>query len=180
MSTIADVASVIVKGEVIEVWTELDDNNHVWTRARVRVDETWKGADVGEEVVIDSIGGTHGARSVRVEGQAVFSEGEPILAFLHHTDDDRLVPLGKFHGKFTLRRAPGDRDVHLRRWHSVNSVPFDHRFVPHLPKERRMYLADIEAQVRGHLDKPWDGHEIPGVDPSLLERVNTPDVRATR
>jgi len=180
MENMADVATVIVEGEVVEVWTELDENDRIWTRARVRVTDTWKGAQVGEEIVVDSIGGTHGSRVLHVAGQAVFSEGEPLLAFLHQTEDDRLVPLGKFHGKYTLRRAPGDQRVHLRRWHPVNSQPFDHRFIPHLPAERRMYLDDVEQQIRDHLAQPWDGHEIPGVDPELLKRVNTPAARSVR
>jgi len=180
IENMADVAAVIVEGEVVEVWTELDDNGNIWTRARVQVTDVWKGADVGAEVIIDSIGGTFGARTTHVEGQAVFSVGEPLLAFLHQAADGRLVPLGKFHGKFTLRRAPGDKGLHLRRWHPVNNQPFDHRFIPHLPVERRLYLDDIEAQIRDQLAQPWDGHEIPGVSPELLQRVNTPAARTVR
>jgi hypothetical protein len=177
---LADVATLIVEGEVLEVYTEIADDNNVWTRARVRVDDVWKGADVPSEIVVSSIGGTYGTRTMVVDGAAVFSEGEPLVAFLHRDHEGRLVPIGKFHGKFTIRRATGDTEPHVRRWHAQRGERFDHRFLPHLPPERRIYLSDMEEQVRTHLAKPWDGHEIPGVSPELLERVNTPAARTVR
>lgn len=180
IENLADVATIIVEGEVLEVWTDIGDDDNIWTHARVRVDDTWKGADVPSEVVISSIGGTYGTRNLIVEGQAVFSEGEPLVAFLHLDDHDRYVPIGKFHGKFTVRRAPGDTESHLRRWHPKAGQAFDHRFLPHLPVDRRIYLSDVEAQVRDQLAKPWDGHAIPGVNADLLERVNTPAARNVR
>lgn len=177
---LADVATMVIEGEVLEIWTEIDDNGNIWTQARVQVDDVWKGADVPDELVISSIGGTYGTRTMNVEGAAVFSVGEPLVAFLHRDSHDRLVPIGKFHGKFTVRRATGDAEPHLRRWHAKRGQAFDHRFLPHLPAERRMYLTDVEDLVRSHLAQPWDGHEIPGVDPALLDRVNTPAARIVR
>ncbi len=38
-----DASAFIVEGEVQEVWTELDANGRVWTRARLRVDDQLKG-----------------------------------------------------------------------------------------------------------------------------------------
>jgi hypothetical protein len=176
----ADVSTMIVEGQVQEVWTELDELGYVWTRARVKVSDVWKGHRVPDEIVISSIGGSVGNYTTHVEGQAVFSVGEDMVVFLHRDANDRLVPLGKFLGKMTVRRANGEERQHVMRWHPRPEWKFDHRFLPHPEPEDRVYLDDFEALVRGHLAKPWTGQEIPGVSAELLQRVNTPEIRSAR
>ena len=177
----ADVSTMIVEGTVVEVWTELDDTtNSVWTRARVSVTETLKGANVGSEIVVSSLGGSVGLFTTHIEGQAVFSEGEHVLMFLHRDGKDRLVPIGKFMGKLTFRRAAGAEREHVMRWHPRPEWKFDHRFLPHPPEDRRVYADDFKAKITDHLAQPWAGEMIPGVSPELLERVNTPENRRAR
>ena len=82
-----------------------------------------KGDDLPSEIVIDSMGGTYGDYTLTVVGRAVYSEGENVFLFLDQLErSGRLVPLGKFLGKYTLRRAPGDTERHAFNWHaSANS-----------------------------------------------------------
>ena len=46
-----DASESIVRGTVVEVWTELDEQGAVWTRAQVDVTEVLKG-DAGQSAVI--------------------------------------------------------------------------------------------------------------------------------
>jgi hypothetical protein len=175
----ADVATLIVEGEVQEVWTELDERSgNVWTLARVRVTEALKGGvNVESEITVHSLGGSIGQYSTHVEGQAVFSEGEHVLMFLHHDVNDHYVPIGKFLGKLTVRRAAGDSREHVMRWHPRPEWAFDARFLPHPAPEKRVYAEDFKKQITDHLAQPWSGEEIPGVSKELLERVNTVENR---
>jgi hypothetical protein len=169
----------VVEGEVLEVTTELSKSGEVWTTARVKVTGQLKGA-VDDEIVIHSMGGSYGQYVTHIEGQAVFSEGEHILAFLHLDTLGRYVPIGKFLGKYTVRRAAGEQREHIMRWHPRAEWAFDHRFLPHPPVERRVYADDFRAEVIEHVAKGWSGESIPGISEELLRRVNTPDPRSAQ
>ncbi|MFT4621690.1 MAG: hypothetical protein ACI8PZ_000342 [Myxococcota bacterium] len=168
-----DAAAYIVEGEVLEVWTELGAGGTVWTRARVRVDEQLKGDDLPKEVVIDSLGGRHGDLTMRVVGAAVFSEGEKLFVFLDELGSGRLVPIGKFQGKFTIRRASGDARQHVMNWHARRVDDFDHRFLPHPAPAERIYLDDVRDSVAVRLASGELG-VVPGVPTAEMERRNTP------
>lgn len=174
-----DASDYIIRGEVQDVWTELDEHGRVWTRARVKVSETLKGPDAPEELIIDSMGGTHGAVTLSIEAQAVFSKHEEIFVFLSEMNG-RLVPVSKFLGKYTIRRAPGEQRVYVRRFHPQDGLRFDARFLPHPDPEHRVYLDDLMEQVQRRLDTGWDGQSIPGISPERLERINTLQRRMPR
>lgn len=175
-----DASDYIVRGVVQEVWTELDNRGRVWTRARVQVSETLKGRDVPAEIVIDSMGGTYGDVTLEIEGRAVFSEQEELLVFLTETTDGRLVPVSKFLGKYTIRRAPGETRHHVMQYHPRAGLRFDARFLPHPPPEDRVYLDDLVSRIRDRVERGWDGQPVPGIRLDRLERINTPDRRMPR
>ena len=177
---LADVSTAIVEGTVIDVRAELDSVDRVWTVATVEVARRLKGAHVEDTIEVWSLGGEIGRYNTRIEGQAVFSEGEHLLVFLHQNEGGRYVPLGKFLGKMTFRRAPGETREHLMRWHPRPEWKFDHRFLPHPAPEDRVFADDFIQQIEDHLATPWDGETIPGISPELLERVNTPENRSVR
>lgn len=173
-----DASTYIVEGKVTAVWTELDPaNGFVWTKARVQVTSTLKGPDRPAELVVSVAGGDYGDYSMYVPGMAVFSVDEDVFLFLGERGD-RLTPVAGFEGKYTIRRAPGDTEPYVRTWHTSRDDHFDARFLPHPSPENRVYLADLEQQVRDHLALPWDGKPIQGVDPAVLRKVNTPERRA--
>lgn len=173
-----DASTYIVQGRVLEVWTELDaERLLVWTRARVAVDRTLKGPDGPREIVVDSAGGAWGDYSVEVAGRAVFSVDEQVFLFLDQLADGRLVPVGKYLGKYTVRRAPGERESYVRTWHPTPGEVFDARFLPHPADDERVYLADLEQRVEARLAAGWDGQPIPGLAPERLQIINTPAFR---
>ena len=91
--------------------------------------------------------------------------------------DGRLVPVGKFTGKFTIQRAPGDTRKYARTWHPKSGFKFDARFLPHVAPERRQYIDELFDRIETRLDTGWDGKPIPGLSPTQLERINTRERR---
>jgi len=104
---LTDAADAIVKGTVDAVWTEMDDDGRCWTRARVEVERTLKGAP-GPEVVVSQMGGICGPLAGRVESTARFSEGEEAYFFLEELNGYTGV-VGMVQGKFTVRMDPATR-----------------------------------------------------------------------
>lgn len=173
LEQLTDGSLYVVEGRVLEVWTELDPERMVvWTRARVEVTRTHKGPDSPEELVIDSMGGTYGDYEVRVPGMAVFSPDEEIFVFLDRLGDGRLVPAQKFLGKYTIRRAPGERERYVRRWEGKAGEPFDARFLPHPAPENRLYLSELQQRVDERVTTGWDGKPIPGISLQRLHEID--------
>lgn len=175
-----DASTLIVEGDVARVWTEMDpESGLIWTRAEVKVSTLHKGTVSTDTLVIDSLGGEHDGIVLTVPGQAVFSKGENVFLFLDKLAE-RYVPVSKFQGKFTVRRAPGDKQSHAMRWHASSTEDFDHRFLPHPAADQRIYLDDLRETVQRRLDAGWDGKPIPGITGERLELINTLDRRLPR
>jgi hypothetical protein len=175
-----DASSSIIQGSVLEVWTELGEGGRVWTRARVRVDQQLKGVGLPDEIVVDTLGGTVGDLTMTVHGSPRFSKGEQLFLFLDRNDGGRFMVVSKYLGKFTLRRASGEKRLHAMTWQSNNAIPFDHRFLPHPKIDNRVYFDDLVDRVQERLTTGWAGKAIPGVSPEELERRNTPENRQVR
>lgn len=170
-----DASTYIVEGRVQEVWTELDERSSlVWTRARVAVTATYKGPDAPVELIVDSAGGRVGDYELYIPGMAVFSEGEDVFLFLAE-NGQRLVPVSKFQGKYTVRRANGETRQHVMNWHTKRGEQFDARFLPHPAPEHRLFLDDLRAQVQDRLTVGWDGKAVPGMSLEQLRAVNAPE-----
>lgn len=173
---LTDASDYIVRGEITETWTEVDDKGYVWTRARLKVSDTYKGADNPSELVIDSLGGEYAGQTLHIEARAVFSKYEDALVFLTEMENGRLVPVGKFLGKYTIRRAPDVDRYYARTWHPTNQA-FDARFLPHPEPENRVYLDSLMERVEARLDAGWDGKPIPGIKAERLQTINTAERR---
>ena len=175
-----DISDYIVRGTVTEVWTEMDERGSVWTRARVSISDIYKGPDAPADLIIDSFGGTYGAHTTGMEARAVFSVHEELIAFLSLQGNGRLVPIGKFMGKYSVRKAPDSDRSHVMLWHPTAKLEFDARFLPHPAPEDRTYLDDLLTQVNDHVATGWDGKPIPGASMDKLQKVNTPAYRTRR
>lgn len=177
-----DASTYIVHGTIESVWTEVDDNDRVWTRARLRVEDVYKGPDAPETLIIDSLGGvTPEGRTTVVHAAARFSEGEEVLAFLDEIQHGaRLSPVGMFLGKYTIRRAPGDEREVVTRWHGKTLEVYDARFLPTPEPGERQYLDDLLSTVEARVATGWDGSPIPGISREDLEIVNAPERRVRR
>jgi hypothetical protein len=174
-----DASTYIVQGSIDRVWTEIDDNNHVWTRAHMTVDATLKGPNTPSELIIDSFGGIHTDGTVtKMIAAARFSNSEEVFLFLDVVDHGkRLVPVAKFLGKYSVRRAPRDTEKLVQRWHTSTMTHFDARFLPFPEAETRVYLTDLIDTVNNRLDVGWNGDSIPGISNSELHEINTPERR---
>jgi len=177
---LTDGATWIVRGTVVDVWTEMDGNDYVWTRARLRVSHVLKGDGQPDELIVDSLGGTYHDVTMQVLQTPRWSVGEQVLVFLDEVAGGRLSPLGLYLGKYTIRRAPHQTRHHVLRWHGKPGEPYDHRFLPHPPEYRRVYLDDLVESVEARLDVGWDGEPIPGLSTERLHRVNTLETRRRR
>lgn len=179
MDQMTDASTYIVQGNIDRVWTEVDDNNHVWTRAHMTVDRTLKGPNTPSELIIDSFGGIHPDGTVtNMTAAARFSESEEVFLFLDVVaHGKRLVPVAKFLGKYSVRRAPQDTEKLVQRWHTSTMTHFDARFLPFPELNARIYLTDLVDTINNHLDDGWNGKSIPGISNSELKEINTPERR---
>ena len=170
-----DASTYIVQGSIDRIWTEVDENNHVWTRAHMTVDTTLKGPDTPRELIIDSFGGIHSDGTVtNMAAAARFSDSEEVFLFLDVVDHGkRLVPVAKFLGKYSIRRAPRDTERLVQRWHTGTMAHFDARFLPFPETNERLYLTDLVESVNNRLDVGWNGDAIPGISNSELKEINT-------
>ena len=111
---------------------------------------------------------------MQVWGRTRFSTGEDAFFFNDRLTNGRLSTVSMFHGKYTLRRAPGDSQLYARRWQGNPDATFDHRFLPHPKAEKRLYLDNLIELVQTRLNTGWDGKPIPGISASRLHEINTP------
>lgn len=174
-----DASTYVVRGQVLDQWTTLDDLGTVWTHTRVSVDALFKGATTPDQIVVTTMGGVYGDTILDVPGRAVYSPGERVLLFLYEdTEAGRIVTVGMWTGKYTIRRAPGETRRHLMRLEAKNvEVAYDHRFLPHPPAAQRVFLDDIVDRIEARLTDGWDGKPIPGLAEEDLRRINTPRAR---
>lgn len=167
-----DASDLVIRGDVVEVWTERDDAGRVWTRAQVEVDRVFKGDAELDALVVEQIGGTWGGRTLHVDGVARFAVGEEIVAFLERNPSGRLVTVAMMLGKYTVRQDPYTRGEIAQRYAPPLEREYDPRFLP-LPAEAdRLPVADLEAAIAARVRAGWDGEPIPGTSLERLARVN--------
>ena len=130
---LVDASDAVIRGKIIEIWTEQDRDGAVWTRAQVAVEHTYKGDSSQTAYVIDQIGGTWGQVRTIVHGGARFSVDENVVLFLEKLGNGRIVPVGMKQGKYTLRLDPYSREMIAQRFTPAPTQSYDHRFIP-LPK----------------------------------------------
>jgi hypothetical protein len=178
---LTDAATWVVRGTVTDVWTEADDETGlIWTRARLVLAHVYKGPGDPSELIVDTLGGTVGDRTLLVDDVPRWSPGEDVLVFLDVVRGGRLSTLALAHGKYTIRRAPGETRPHVVRMTLPLDQVWDARFLPHPPPDQRVYLDQVEDHVRTRLITGWDGQPIPGMSPDRLQQVNSPEYRRVR
>lgn len=169
---LVDASELIVRGNVVEVWAELDQVGAVWTRAQIEVTDVLKGDPETLTVIVDQRGGTYAGRTYQTGGAARFSVGEDAVLFLETLDSGHTVPVGMVQGKFTIQIDPYLRKPVVHRVSMPFGVDYDARFLP-LPKaDARLTLADLEDAVQNRVIAGWDGQPIPGASTERLARIN--------
>lgn len=95
-------ADIILRGKVLSQTCEPNPATQIQTRVEVEVHEVWKGANPGARFQVVLAGGTLGNRRVVVPGQATYTPGEEIVAFLRKNDRGQGVTLSLCQGKFEV------------------------------------------------------------------------------
>ena len=49
---------------------------------------------------------------------------------------------------------------------------YDHNFIPNPPAAERVYVPDLETQVRARVALGWDGQPVPGASEARLREIN--------
>jgi len=169
---LVDAADAVVRGTIVEVWTEQDNDGVVWTRAQLNVSHTYKGDASRSTYIIDQVGGRWGEARTIVHSTARFSANETVLLFLETLGSGKVVVVGMKQGKYTVRLDPRSRELLAQRFTPAPTQRYDHRFIP-LPKaEHRLFLTDLEGRISSRLTAGWDGSPIPGASIERLQRIN--------
>jgi hypothetical protein len=99
-------SALVVRGKVVSVesyWNA--DHSKIFTRTRVGVDETYKGADQ-PTVDIVQLGGVVDNVRVTVHGALQWVPGEEVLLFVERQDSGGYRVSGFSQGKFHIERDP--------------------------------------------------------------------------
>lgn len=166
-----DAAEYIVRGTVVDSWTELDQSGQVWTRNQLEVSHVFKGPQV-DTLIISEAGGAFGSVRTEVQGAARFSVGEELIAFASERGDQRIQLVGMSRGKFTVRLDPTTRSQVVQRFAPPPGRTYDHRFIPPPTDDSRVFLDDFLDRVEARIELGWDGQAIPGIPDARLRRVN--------
>jgi len=169
-----DAADLIVRGTVVDTWSEYDTSSHVVTYATVQVAEGYKGTvAAGDFVTVETPGGTVGDVVGVVEGAARYDKGEDVFLFLAEKRfGTSYGTVGMWLGKFTVKPNPLDGRDMLVRFTVPWGQRFDARFVPNPPAAQRVAVADFGSSVRARVALGWDGTPIPGISPAKLRQIN--------
>ncbi len=170
-----DASDLIVRGRVTEVWTELDEHSHLWTRAEVEVTTGLKGrVAAGDVLVVDAAGGTANDGSIHeVPLAARYGKGEDVFLFLAETRfGTHYDTVAMSNGKFTVKQDPRDGVPMLVKFTVPQAQVWDPRFVPNPAVDKRVSLASMEGLVKTRVDLGWDGKPIPGISGEKLRTIN--------
>jgi hypothetical protein len=169
-----DASDLIVRGTVVDTWSEFDTNSHVVTYATVQVSDAYKGtAAPGDFVTVETPGGVVGDVLGVVEGAARYDKGEDVFLFLTEKRfGTSYGTVGMWLGKFTVKPNPLDGRDMLVRFTVPWGQRFDARFVPNPPAAQRVAVLDFAANVRARVALGWDGAPIPGISNAKLRQIN--------
>ena len=172
---LTDASTYIVRGQVTRVWSEVDANDRVWTRAELSVAHVFKGPARPKTLVIDSLGGYFQGALLEVDLAARYAPGEEVIVFLDAIQNGaRLVPVAKFEGKFTVQHvADTDRDI-VVRFTAPTRQAYDTRFLPAPDLSERVYVEELTGRVESRVRAGWDGSPIPGLNAEKLREINAP------
>ncbi len=143
-------ADLIVRGLVVESWTEKSQSGYVSTHVMVEPSNVLKGEAPDGAVHIAIPGGQLGAISTAVTGTARYNVGEEVLVLLEYKEKfDHYVTVSMGVGKYTVRLDPYSQRHIVQRAILPAHVRYDHRFLPLPDEENRVFADELEATIRG-------------------------------
>lgn len=171
---LVDASDLVVRGTVVEIWTEFAPDGWVWTRAQVEVSEVIKGQPGLEAVIVDQPGGVWAGMETRVPGSARFATGEDALFFLEDLRSGHTVTVGMTQGKFNIRLDPSTRQEIVQRLQAPANRPYKPDFMPLPAAEERITLQSFEQRILQRVAQGWDGQPIPGASSEQLTLRSPP------
>jgi hypothetical protein len=140
-------ADLILRGQVVEMWTERNQQGRIVTRVMVQPGEVFKGEAPDGTIVVTQPGGTLAGQHIGIQGGARFDVGEEVILLLQHKErTDSWVTISMGYGKYTIRLDPYSRREVVQQYFVPAHVDYDHRFLP-FPAESQKVFAD-EFQTR--------------------------------
>ncbi len=169
LAQLTDASDYIVRATVGETYVETDERGYHWTRVQLEVTAVVKGPADTDALQLDVMGGFLGDQGTLSWYSPRFDTGEDVLVFAERLDSGLLVPTGLEQGKLTVRIDPDNgREMLVQFKPSSPEKPYDHRFIPHPPVGKRVYLNDMVELVKARMAAGWDGQPIPGKSPERL------------
>jgi hypothetical protein len=151
-------ADSIVYGEVVKQVADWNaEKTRIYTMTTVRVTEEWKGeAKTDSLIVIRQIGGSVGALTQSVAGNAQLSTGETVIVFLERSPREAVhFIIGMTQGKFGVKTVGTSRLVQPGPMSGVKlltpqpgqeSLTVDHQQTP--AAAQGTHLVEFRAKVR--------------------------------
>lgn len=166
------VASAAAVHGVVTAVTPIADSSvgGIYTIVSLEVHRSWGLPDRPTSLDLKLLGGTHGRRSLRVEGQAEFTPGEEIFAFLDVRPRDRtfaVTALGR--GKWTIDRSTA---------HAVRATRPDHDDAAS-PATRTLETLTALATLAGtRVVAPTDARRLTASRPAAFDLGPGPQAAA--
>lgn len=141
-------ADLIVRGQVIEMWTEQNVQGHVVTRVMVEPSAVLKGDAPDGPITVTQAGGSLSGHHTLIQGSARFDVGEDVLLLLEHKErTNSYVTISMGYGKFTIRLDPYSRREVVQQYFLPANVEYDHRFLPFPAADQKVFADELEHKI---------------------------------
>ncbi len=133
-------ADAVVRGRVASV-TARWIGTRIFTFAEVDAASVWSGS-APRRVTVITAGGVSGRLGQRVDGAALFAQGEEVVVFLTRAEGGAYRVAGLAQGKFAIAAGVARPDVAHTSFVSVPLKPGERR-------SEEMPVEELERRVRG-------------------------------
>lgn len=141
-------ADLILRGTVVEMWSEKDAEGRIFTRVMIEPSEVWKGQAPDGAVVVTQPGGEFGTTRAIVDGAPRYNVGEEVVMLLaQKAAFNDWVVVSLIQGKYTVRLDPYSREEIVQQTIVPEHIPYDSRFLPFPTDENKVFLTDLKARV---------------------------------
>ncbi|MEN3336257.1 MAG: hypothetical protein V7641_5622 [Blastocatellia bacterium] len=147
-------ARAIVRGRVLAVACDFDQQGHIYTYITLRVNEIIKGHITSRRIVLKEPGGQVGLQGSMIFGTPQFRRDEQVLLYLDTWNDGSLRVHQMFLGKFIITRDAASGQQMVTRDGPDQNVVIEevaHADGSHGPATSRMELAAYTAMLRARL-----------------------------
>jgi hypothetical protein len=157
MSTqqLTEQSSAVILGTCVRMesyW--VDGNSKIFTRVRIRGEQTLKG-EFGGETEITVPGGRIGNMVYEVTDMPIFREGEEVLLFVWQHPTGKQLITGGTQGKFSVEtdKTTGRKIIMGAQAQIESASKLQKASSPETQTEKKVFLDDFLTEVRGYVKK---------------------------